>query len=70
MVSERLERRPGPGSLSPLDVKSPTEDNHHRVESAARGKHQHTHTAKRDTGPQVVSAYFGPNPSLRHETLN
>ncbi|CDQ68612.1 unnamed protein product [Oncorhynchus mykiss] len=52
VVSERLERRPGPGPLSPLDVKSPTEDNQHRVESTARGKHQHTHTAKRDTGPQ------------------
>ncbi|XP_041703487.2 coiled-coil domain-containing protein 9B isoform X1 [Coregonus clupeaformis] len=49
VVSERLERRPGP-----LDVKSPTENNQHqhRVGSAARGKHQHTHTAKRDTGPQ------------------
>ncbi|XP_038864980.1 coiled-coil domain-containing protein 9B [Salvelinus namaycush] len=52
VVSERLERRPGPGPLSPLDVKSPTEDNQHRVESAARGKHQQTHTAKRETGPQ------------------
>uniref|UniRef100_A0A4W5PTJ3 Coiled-coil domain containing 9B n=1 Tax=Hucho hucho TaxID=62062 RepID=A0A4W5PTJ3_9TELE len=52
VVSERLERRPGPPSL--LNVKSPTEDglHQHLVESAGRGKHQHTNTAKKDTGPQ------------------
>ncbi|KAK6304342.1 hypothetical protein J4Q44_G00249280 [Coregonus suidteri] len=54
VVSERLERRPGPGPHNPLNVKSPTEDglHQHHVESAGRGKHQHTNTAKKDTGPQ------------------
>ncbi|KAM9571004.1 coiled-coil domain-containing protein 9B-like isoform 1-T1 [Salvelinus alpinus] len=54
VVSERLERRPGPGPASLLNVKSPTEDglHQHLVESAGRGKHQHTNTAKKDTGPQ------------------
>ena len=59
MVSERLERRPGPGPPGLLNVKSLTEDglHQHLVESAGRGKHQHTNTAKKDTGPQVSSAY-------------
>ncbi|XP_021440371.2 coiled-coil domain-containing protein 9B isoform X1 [Oncorhynchus mykiss] len=54
VVSERLERRPGPGPPGLLNVKSLTEDglHQHLVESAGRGKHQHTNTAKKDTGPQ------------------
>ncbi|XP_020355404.2 coiled-coil domain-containing protein 9B isoform X2 [Oncorhynchus kisutch] len=54
VVSERLERRPGPGLPGLLNVKSLTEDGLHQylVESAGRGKHQHTNAAKKDTGPQ------------------
>ncbi|XP_035608324.1 coiled-coil domain-containing protein 9B-like isoform X2 [Oncorhynchus keta] len=54
VVSERLERRPGPGPPGLLNVKSLTEDGLHQylVESAGRGKHQHTNAAKKDTGPQ------------------
>nr|XP_046222684.1 coiled-coil domain-containing protein 9B-like isoform X2 [Oncorhynchus gorbuscha] len=49
VVSERLERRPGPGPPGLLNVKSLTEDGLHQylVESAGRGKHQHTNAAKR-----------------------
>ncbi|XP_064809988.1 coiled-coil domain-containing protein 9B-like [Oncorhynchus masou masou] len=54
VVRERLERRPGPGPPGLLNVKSLTEDglHQHLVESAGRGKHQHTNTAKKDTGIQ------------------